>query len=427
MKRIHWLWPALMACPAMANGLNPMETLGKSLFFDTSLSVNGNQSCSFCHDPAAGFAASDSDADLGGGVVQGSVEGLFGNRKPPTASYAYAIPVLHHIMEDGAPLFIGGAFHDGRARGDVTGTPVGDQAMGPFLNPAEMALPAAACVVARVCAEGADDGYPVKLSDIDPAACSMTLPASVAADCAQPAGMVTLDDATSAAVESSFHTIARALGAYEASSEVSPFSSRYDAWAKGKGTLSDQELAGMKLFEDKAMCAECHVLDPGPHGEPPLFTDFTYDNLGVPKNPANPWYKMAANTAGADWVDHGLADTLATDAIYAPFASFLDGKQKVPTLRNVDARADADSPRAYMHNGYFKTLKGVVHFYNTRDVLPVCATDLTEAEALAQKCWPAAEVPATVNHDELGDLGLTDAEEDDVVAFMKTLTDQPAK
>lgn len=99
------------------------------------------------------------------------------------------------------------------------------------------------------------------------------------------------------------------------------------------------------------------------------------------------------------------------------------GKQKVPTLRNVDLRPDEDPVKAYAHNGYFKTLEGIVHFYNTRDVKDVCPGDYTEAEALAVNCWPAPEVAENVNSDELGDLGLTADEEAAIVAFLKTLSD----
>ena len=101
------------------------------------------------------------------------------------------------------------------------------------------------------------------------------------------------------------------------------------------------------------------------------------------------------------------------------------GAQQVPTLRNLNKRLSPDAPRAYMHNGYFKTIEGVVHFYNTRDVLPRCADPLaSEAEALAQHCWPAPEIEATMNKDELGDLNLTAEEEADLVAFLKTLDDK---
>jgi cytochrome c peroxidase len=99
------------------------------------------------------------------------------------------------------------------------------------------------------------------------------------------------------------------------------------------------------------------------------------------------------------------------------------GKHKVPTLRNVDLRPAEDLVKAYAHNGYFKTLEGIVNFYNTRDVKPECAGPYTEAEALAAGCWPPPEVEETVNRDELGDLGLTPDEEAAIVAFLKALSD----
>ena len=77
------------------------------------------------------------------------------------------------------------------------------------------------------------------------------------------------------------------------------------------------------------------------------------------------------------------------------------GKFKVPTLRNAAISAP------YFHNGYFNTLEEVVHFYNKRDV----------------EAFPPAEIPSTVNRDELGNLNLTSQEEQDIVAFLKTLTD----
>jgi cytochrome c peroxidase len=96
----------------------------------------------------------------------------------------------------------------------------------------------------------------------------------------------------------------------------------------------------------------------------------------------------------------------------------------VPTVRNVDKRPSPDFVKSFTHNGYFKTLKGLVHFYNTRDTKPACPNPLaSEAEALAQNCWPEAEVKQNVNKDELGDLKLTEAEEQALVAFMKTLSD----
>ena len=112
---------------------------------------------------------------------------------------------------------------------------------------------------------------------------------------------------------------------------------------------------------------------------------------------------------GADWIDPGLGGFLETRPEWVGFATENYGKHKVPTLRNVAKAPSPAFPKAYMHNGVFKSLKEVVHFYNTRDV--------------EEEDWPPAEVPFNVNTDELGDLGLTDQEEDAIVAFMETLSD----
>ncbi len=102
------------------------------------------------------------------------------------------------------------------------------------------------------------------------------------------------------------------------------------------------------------------------------------------------------------------------------------GKHKVPTLRNVDLRPSHEVVKAYGHNGYFKSLEGIVHFYNTRDVKPVCPDNYTETEALTADCWPAPEVAENMNTAELGNLGLSPDEEAAIVAFLKTLSDVPA-
>ena len=126
----------------------------------------------------------------------------------------------------------------------------------------------------------------------------------------------------------------------------------------------------------------------------------------------------------------GLGGFLETRTDYANYADDNMGMQKVPTLRNVgkgSCEAEPTNPdcivKAYGHNGYFKSLWGIVHFYNTRDVLDMCPSDSTEADALANNCWPAPEVSENVNDDELGDLGLTFEEEQAIVAFLMTLSD----
>ena len=132
------------------------------------------------------------------------------------------------------------------------------------------------------------------------------------------------------------------------------------------------------------------------------------------------------NPEGADWIDAGLGGFLAThpNPVWAAMAGENMGKHKVPTLRNVDKRPGNNFPKAFGHNGYFKSLEGIVNFYNTRDAKPACENPLTtEKDALNQGCWPAPEVFENVNTDELGDLGLTPDEEAAIVAFLKTLSD----
>ncbi|MEZ4736178.1 MAG: cytochrome c peroxidase [Caldilineaceae bacterium] len=404
--------------PTTGAGLTPKQQVGKSIFFDQHLSINQNQACAACHSPEVGGTGANETFNGGGGVYEGSIAGRFGARKPPASAYAALSPVFHFRVEEGEILFMGGNFWDGRATGEKLGNPAADQAQGPFLNPLEQALPDSACVVYRVCNPSAPSDYPVKLQDVFGAnICRIDWPKQVQATCAQEGVTVALSAKHRQRADLAYDKIALAIAAYEASPEVNAFTSKYDYYLAGKVKLTSKERKGLSLFEGKAQCANCHTLTPGFTGEP-LLTDFTYDNIGVPKNPANPVY--AANPA---FVDYGLGDFLTKRPEYAQYAADNMGKHKVPTLRNVDLRPTPNFVKAYMHNGYFKTLEGVVHFYNTRDTLPACPSDLTEAQALAQKCWPAPEVATNLNRDELGNLDLSRSEEAAVVAFMRTLSD----
>lgn len=401
--------------------LTAKEALGKRLFFDRNLSLKGNQACSSCHLPGAGWSGDNSAVNAHAAAYQGSVAGRFGNRRPPSAAYATPSPVLHLAREDGATLFIGGNFWNGRATGEKLGNPAADQARDPFLNPVEQALADAACVVFKAC-----NGYPAMLDRVWPGTCSIAWPDKAAQTCSSEGGRLALSRQQRARADFAFDRIALSIAAYEASAEVNTYTSKFDYFLAGRVRLLPEESLGLELFKGKGLCTKCHVLEKGPNGEPPLLTDFTFDNLGVPRNPENPWYAMPAsfNPDGGKWLDQGLGEFLASRADYRQFAADNYGTQKVPTLRNVDKRPDPAFVKAYMHNGYFKTLKGVVHFYNTRDTKPACKNPLTtEADALAQGCWPQAQVGANVNKKELGDLGLTDAEEIAIVKFMQTLSD----
>jgi cytochrome c peroxidase len=276
-------------------------------------------------------------------------------------------------------------FWDGRATGEILGDTLAEQAQGPFLNPLEQAVESSQALCAMV----KQAGYAELFEDVW--------------------GANTLDCAKD--TEEVYERIGRSIAAYERSAEVSPYSSKFDrfwdaAKAAGKNVreircgagnrggmmggmmggmgcpggndagswtgfrnlgLSDVELQGLATFNDpnRANCSSCHSLEPGSAGYP-LFTDFGYDNLGIPKNPSNPFYTMAANwnPYGANWVDYGLGGYLK-GAGYGPevYEPQL-GKFKTPTLRNVDLRPSPDFVKAYGHNGYFKSLEEIVLFYH---------------------------------------------------------------
>lgn len=373
----HCLIATLLCLPALsapAKAIGRKAELGKALFFDTNLSSPPGQACASCHDPKAFFA----DPDPSKPTPEGVIEGRFGPRNAPTVMYARKAPAFH--FDQGEGLFVGGQFDDGRARN------LRAQAQQPFLQPLEMNNQSPEQVVAKVRAASYADVF------------------------RKVYGKDSLDKP-----EKAFKRIAEAIAAFEKTRRFAPMSSKFDAYLLGKARFSVQERRGRSIFEDedKGNCAACHPSRPSNRGaQRPLFTDFTYDNLGVPRNPENGFYRQPAefNPDGYGFVDLGLGGHVQRASE--------NGKFKVPTLRNIAKTAP------YMHNGYFKTLRGVVDFYNTRDVKPRCQSDwVTEAQALSQGCWPAPEVAANVNHDELGRLGLSEQDVDDLVAFLKTLTD----
>jgi cytochrome c peroxidase len=352
-----------------------VEELGKKLFFDTNLSTPPGQSCAACHGPDVGFTGPDSAINALGAVYQGAVRNRFGNRKPPAAAYGGDSPIL----QDKSGEWVGGMFWDGRATGETLRDPLAEQAMGPFLNPLEQNNPSAK----QVCLKVAKSSYATLFEQVW--------------------GAGSLDPKKD--VAGTYERIGRSIAAYERSAEVSQFTSKYDYVLKGEATLTTQEALGLELFN--ANCSACHPS--AANGQAPVFTDFTYDNLGLPRNPANPFYSEAKgwNPLGADFVDYGLGGFLKgagyPEDVYAPEM----GKHKVPTLRNVDKRPAPDFVKAFGHNGYFKSLEEIVHFYNTRD----------------DGTWPAPEVAENVNKDELGNLGLNAEQEAAIVAFLRTLSD----
>lgn len=363
--------------------LSPIEQLGKGIYFD-KISVPNSMACADCHAPRSGFTGPMAGINIHGAVYRGADAQNFGDRKPPSAAYATFSPVLHYDMAEG--LFIGGNFWNGRATGKhYDGNPdLGDysptaaeQALGPFTNPAEHNVPDMKTVLEKI--SGAK---------------YISLWEKVWGE--------PLAFETEIEVVKNYDRVGIAIAAYEGSPEVNQFTSKFDYYLKGMVDLTEQEALGLVLFNDKGMCSLCHISE----GDKPLFTDFTFDNLGTPKNPENPIYNQVP-----DYVDWGLGGFLAGSGNdeWSALAAENMGKHKVPTLRNVDKKPGPGFTKAYLHNGVFKSLKEVVHFYNTRDV-----------EGMN---WPAPEVAENVNNDELGNLGLTDEEENAIVTFMQTLSD----
>lgn len=343
------------SAPAVV-ALSSKESLGRRIFFDTSLSDPAGQSCAACHAPETGFADPEHRA-----VSEGAAQGRFGNRNAPTVAYAGYVP--RRQFDAAKRKWKGGLFHDGRTDS------LAAQSEGPFLNPLEMANAGVSAASARM------------------------RRAAWWPDLVALYGAEATSDPTGA-----FRAACDAIAAYERSAEVNPFSSKFDAWMAGKAELSASEAQGLALFNDQAKgnCRACHPMTPDPASGKVLFTDFTYENLGAPRNLANPFYReLRLNPARGAWRDRGLGADLKEPSE--------DGKFRAPTLRNVGVTAP------YLHNGSLATLEEIIRFYNRRDVKAAG--------------FPAPEVPRNVNRKEMGNLGLSDDEERNLVAFLKTLTD----
>ncbi len=442
-------WRALPAEPG--SRMKQVQLLGKLVLFDKNLSVNRNEACSFCHMPETDFTGPISILNQTTVSYPGSVRQRFGHRKPQSYTYASYYPVLQYNQSQ--QDFYGGNFWDLRATGYRLQNPAAEQAQGPPVDPNEMGFADTACVVHRLSqseyrplfeAVWGEQAFAIQWpADIEPA-CGRPGPASESDP--YPVHLGREDRGRS---NSTYDQFALSAASYEASPDVSPFSSKFDyAVANAdKRVLSVDELAGWTLFRGRAKCNTCHLdgtestadqrrpgqAKPGNAASvAPLFTDFTSNNLGLPRNLAIPYYAedqpdafgYVANPAGNRFVDVGVGGFLRgpenVNAGWKQYADAFDGKFQTTTLRNTDKRPRPDFVKAYMHNGYLKSLKEVVHFYNTRDTLGPCKGPHDPREKVG--CWPAPEVPQNLNK-TIGRLGLTGREENQIVAFLQTLTD----
>lgn len=358
----------------VASTLSAQAALGEKIFADTSLSASGRQACASCHSPDNAHAPANPLAvQLGGSRLD-----LQGIRPAPSIDYL-SFNTAFFFASDGTPT--GGFFWDGRAAS------LAEQAGGPFVNPFEMANANVAEVIAKVArAAYAEEFKSVFGADI------FSRP----------------DDAMA--------RVTLALAQYQKEDiDFRRFSSKYDDFLRGKLALSDEEMRGLSLFNNpaKGNCIGCHPSGKNADGSFPLFTDFSYDNLGVPRNPA------ILRNGDPSYHDLGLCER--SDLANRPD---LCGAFKVPSLRNVAQR------RVFFHNGRFTTLKDALTFYVQRDTNPEKWYPLNSDGSVNKFDDLPAQYHANVNTAEapynrrLGDApALSDAEIDDVIAFLKTLSD----
>ncbi|HXJ15303.1 MAG TPA: cytochrome c peroxidase [Candidatus Limnocylindrales bacterium] len=450
--------------------------VGKALNFDRNISPFKDRACAFCHMPYAGFSGPIPSVNLTMVAYPASYPYRAGKRTAQRYTYAPSFPVLNYNETQQA--FFGGNFWDSRATGYLLGSPDANQAQGPPVDTQEHALPDTACVAFRL-QSAVYKSFFIELWGDDLNA--IKFPHNAEEICETPGGASTFGtDTMPIKLSSTDRAIAnhvydhwgQSLDQYEASPDVSAFSSKFDAFLHDptNNPLSADEMAGYNLFRGKANCNSCHLdgrstapTPPPPQGSAPnsmdtgaaastapLFTCFGSANLGLPLNPRNAFYYQTtpdffgftANPFGFGYRDLGLGTFLRSgfgtwaspNDDWTPFAPASDGLMQTSSARNVAMTppqcptTEAPGPyfqKEFFHNGYIKSLKQLVHFYNTRDVYPFptitsghCPAGTTEKV----NCWPMAEVK---NNEDmtLGMLGLTDTEEDQIVAFLQTLTD----
>ncbi|TMV92660.1 methylamine utilization protein MauG [Thioclava sp. BHET1] len=348
---------------ARAQDAAPYDSLadwGAALFFDADLSAARTQSCATCHDPARGFSD-----PRPGAVSLGDDGESRGARNAPALGYAKFAPPFHR---DETGAYIGGQFHDGRAR-DLEA-----QAIGPMMNPVEMALSGPEQVAQRVLEKPRYRASLAVLGGADPSD-----PEAVAA------------------------LTAKAIAAFESEPQFSSFDSKYDRFLRGEAELSDQEELGRLLFfsQQFTSCNACHQLRETPGAANETFTNYAYHNIGVPANPD----LLRAGQAP----DRGLLDN---PEISDPA---LAGKFKVPSLRNVALTGP------YMHNGVFSDLRTVLLFYNSFN------SNRAERQINPETGQPFGppETPGTLSRAELErGPALNDQRIAALEAFLRSLTDQ---
>jgi cytochrome c peroxidase len=461
--------------PTLQNtGTDLVEVLGKLMNFDKTISPFNNVACSSCHMPYAGYSGPIPSVNLTMIAYPGSVHFRAGKRTAQRYTYSSYFPPLQYDAVQG--LFFGGNFWDSRATGYKLRSADAEQSQGPPVDPNEMGNPDTACVT-----------YKLSLAPYRPlfeliwgaGSFDITWPANTAQICATPNGAsvfngnatpLMLSSADRTRSDSDYDHWAQSLSAFEHSLRVSPFTSKFDAFLAGSYTMTPDEAAGFALFNGRGNCNSCHLdgrsTAPAPskkHGGSnpggkdtgatadvtPVFTCFGSANEGLPKNPrvslyyetTPDFFGFTPNPGGFTYTDFGLGTFLRSgfgsapnpNASWKQFASTVDGQMQVMTARNVALTppqcptTEAPGPyfqKEFFHNGYIKSLKQLVHFYNTRDLYRQSVESGNCPAGTVEKvtCWPEPEVPQNLDM-TTGNLGLTDAEENQIVAFLQTLND----
>jgi cytochrome c peroxidase len=460
-------------------GYQAVQILGKLMNFDETMSPFKNQACSSCHMPYAAFSGPIPSVNLTMIAYPGTAHFRAGKRTAQRYTYSPRFPVLQFNAAQG--LFFGGNFWDGRSTGYLLQSPDAEQAQHPPVDTQEMGNPDTACIAFKL-----SQAVYRPLFELVWGAGSLAIqfPNNTEKICATPGGAASLGQAaggntTPIPLSPADRTKAnrvydnwgQSISSYEASPRLSAFSSKFDAFLADPddNPLTADEQAGYNLFRGKAGCNTCHLDGRGSTqlggsdssaaaDVTPLFTCFGYANLGLPLNPRDAIYYQTTpdpfgftpNPFGFAFRDLGLGTFLRSGPGSAPnpnapewlqLAPTVDGQMQVLTARNVGftppqcptteaGQTDASGKpipyfqKEFFHNGYAKSLKQLVHFYNTRDVFPFPVTSGNCPEGTTEKvdCWPMPEVPNNIDM-TVGMLGLTDEEEDLIVIFLQTLTD----
>jgi cytochrome c peroxidase len=458
--------------PTLQNtGTEAIETLGELLNYDRKISPGNNQACASCHMPYVAFSGPIPSVNLTMIAYPGTVHFRAGKRTAQRYSYAPFFPVLQYNKVQDA--FFGGNFWDSRATGYLIRNADAEQSQHPPVDTQEMGNPDTACIAFKL----SKAVYKPLFEEVfGKGSLDITFPPETEQICATPGGAavfganvtpVPLSPDDRIRANEVYNHWAQSLDAYEESVQVSAFSSKFDAFLAGKYKLTPDEKAGYDLFRGKANCNSCHLdgrstaptpangaapngIDTGAAADlQPLFTCFGSANLGLPLNPRDAFFYQTtpdsfgftANPIGFGYRDLGLGTFLRSgfgsapspNATWRPLAPTRDGQMQTSSARNVAMTppqcptTEAPGPyfqKEFFHNGYIKSLKQLVHFYNTRDVFKFNVTSGHCPPGKTEKvdCWPMPEVRNNMDM-TVGNLGLTDEEEDQIVAFLQTLTD----